>query len=138
MIRGEGEAQPFVFLGPLAPQVVSADEAYARVVKGAGTSLYRDAVDARVIKALETGTGKIINSQDEFRTANGDLPGIDDLKPAQRGADWDTDADGMPNVWETAHNLDPQSPADGATATLSSAGYTNLEVYLAAAAEKPL
>ncbi len=138
VIRGEGEAEPFNFLGPLAAQVLSADEAYARVVKGVGASLYRDAVDARVIKALETGGGKIIDSQDEFRTANGDLPGIDDLKPAQRAADWDADADGMPNAWETVHQLDPQSPADGNATTLSTVGYTNLEVYLAEAAEKPL
>ena len=42
----------------------------------------------------------------------------------------DTDGDGMPDVWERKHGLDPENPADGPAVTLSREGYTNLEVYL--------
>ena len=44
----------------------------------------------------------------------------------------DTDLDGMPDAWETAHNLNPQDPADRNLCTLSAlnAGYTNLEFFL--------
>jgi hypothetical protein len=36
----------------------------------------------------------------------------------------------MPDSWETTNNLNPNDPADGNATTLSSEGYTNLEVYM--------
>ena len=42
----------------------------------------------------------------------------------------DTDGDGIPDVWEAAHGLNPKDVSDGITTTLSKEGYTNLEVYL--------
>jgi hypothetical protein len=36
----------------------------------------------------------------------------------------------MPDAWETANGLNPNSSADGNAFTLSTEGYTNLEVYL--------
>lgn len=42
----------------------------------------------------------------------------------------DTDGDGIPDVWETAHGLNPEEVSDGIATTLSKEGYTNLEVYL--------
>ena len=41
----------------------------------------------------------------------------------------DTDGDGMPDSWEVSHHLDPSKAGSGET-TLSTEGYTNLEVYL--------
>lgn len=35
----------------------------------------------------------------------------------------------MPDIWETAHGLDPNNPADGSVTTPGES-YTNVEVYL--------
>ena len=40
----------------------------------------------------------------------------------------DTDRDGMPDDWETAHGLDPASYGDATMYTLDK-HYTNIEVY---------
>lgn len=46
----------------------------------------------------------------------------------------DTDHDGLPDAWETAHKLNPKDPADrGKTGP---GGYPMLEVYLAELAGK--
>ena len=44
----------------------------------------------------------------------------------------DSDGDGMPDYWETAHGLNPADAPDGKACTLSQlgAGYTNLEYFL--------
>jgi len=42
----------------------------------------------------------------------------------------DTDHDGIPNTWETAHGLNPSDASDGNKTNLSKVGYTNLEMYL--------
>jgi len=41
----------------------------------------------------------------------------------------DTDRDGMPDAWETAHGLDPRNASDG-PADSDNDGYTNLEEFL--------
>jgi hypothetical protein len=60
-------------------------------------------------------------------------PAGDHLLPAYTGgapaAPTDSDHDGMPDAWETARGLDPQTP-DHAGRDLSTAGYDNLEVYI--------
>jgi hypothetical protein len=132
---GEGdqlisEGEPLNFIDGLAARTLPADEAYARVVKSVGASLWRDAIDRRVIDSLTHRTGGLINSQEQFRDSAGKLPGIDDLVEQRRPAGFDVDADGMPDAFETAHQLNPNDPADGAATTLSADGYTNLEVYL--------
>ena len=97
----------------------TADRAYASVLAGAGASRVRDAADARILAGVVDGTGRIINSQT-------DVGGWPDLAP---GAPWtDTDGDGQPDDWETAHGLDP-AVADGA-ADRDGDGYTNLEDWL--------
>jgi hypothetical protein len=110
--------------------VVTAEEAYARIVRSAGASIARDAIDSRIVNSLVHRTGVPIDSQEMYRDSQGVVAGIDDLPEQRRPDDFDTDADGMPNEFETRHGLDPNDPADGKGTTLSDEGYTNLEMYL--------
>ncbi len=107
------------------PSIVaeSADESYERVIAFSGAYPWsRDAVDERIITQVKTGTGKIINSQEE-------AGGYPQLETVTRDADWDSDQDGMPNWWEKQQGLDYHNPDDrNDIDTLS--GYTHLEVYL--------
>lgn len=119
--------EPYV-VTPVTTQ--SAEEAFKLVLANAGCSHPRDAVDARIIDEIRTGTatfgetykggGKgIIDSQ----TAVGGWPELQSRETPQ-----DSDHDGMPDAWEHAEKLNPNDPADGAV--LDVKGFTNLERYL--------
>jgi hypothetical protein len=95
-------------------------EAYEAVLNGAGASLWRDAVDERVVNDVRNGTGGIISSEAEVGGWP-DLPG-GDPRP-------DSDGDGMPDAWEEANGLDASDPSDGAL-DRDGDGYTNLEDWL--------
>jgi pectate lyase len=106
-----------------APPVatVSARDAYTMVLAAVGACKpVRDSVDARIIKDVIEGKGKIINSQK-------DVGGWPDLKSAP--APVDSDHDGMPDQWEIAHGLNPKDASD-AHADPDKDRYTNLEEYL--------
>ena len=79
-----------------------------------------DEVDERIINEARTYTGRIIDSPS-------DVGGY----PAQYTSDVpeDSDNDGMPDKWEIANNLDPNSADDAYEYTLSSY-YQNIEMYL--------
>jgi pectate lyase len=110
-------------VGAVTPE--PADKAYERVLAEAGASVWRDPVDRRVIEGVRTRTGKVINIQSDV----GGWPAL----PAGKAAK-DTDGDGMPDAWEMAHGLDPKK-ADGAALAKDGLGWTNLELYLADAAQ---
>ncbi len=105
-----------------APPVRTTDAALAlrdvMAVVGA-TRPRRDAVDARVVREVESRSGRIIDSQEDV---GGWPPYASGPVPA------DADADGLPDDWERARGLDPADPTDGPRAGRD--GYTNLEVYL--------
>jgi hypothetical protein len=123
------DGAPLRFFGDLDRQAARAEDAYNSVVAGAGASLWRDAVDRRIIDSLKNRTGGLIDSQEEFRDARGRMPGVDDLPERRRPDGFDSDRDGMPDDFEKDKGLDPNDPADGNRAKLSPDGYTNLEVY---------
>jgi hypothetical protein len=105
-----------------APPVRTTDAATAlrEVLAGVGaTRPRRDAVDARVVREVETHTGRVVDSQKEA----GGWPAY-----GSGPAPADGDADGIPDGWERVHGLDPADPADAARAGRD--GYTNLEAYL--------
>jgi hypothetical protein len=107
-------------LGANLPRTQTALEAMELVLARAGASLHRDAVDQRVIRNVREHQGKVIDSQAEV----GGWPALRSLP-----APVDTDHDGMPDVWETAHGLNPKDPSDR-NGMPDGDGYTNLEKYL--------
>jgi hypothetical protein len=119
-----GPAGPaYRLAGPIRFPAVTRDpapRAYEKVLAGAGASLVRDAVDARVVQSVRAGTGGLIDSQKE-------VGGWPDLA---RGSPWkDGDGDGMPDAWERARGLDPADAADG-NADRDRDGFTELEEWL--------
>jgi hypothetical protein len=124
----------------------SADSAYVSVIANAG-ALPRDTVDRRIINEVITGTatGKgttqyyYASSSATTTTLNsyyGVAKGIIDNPIAVGGYPTyetydtivDADLDGMSDAWESTKGLDPTDASD--RNTLSSEGYTALEVYL--------
>lgn len=116
-IRDYKQSKPFE-TGPILPE--DANTAYQRVLQTGGANLpKRDAVDTRIVNDVKQRTGKIIKSQE-------DVGGWPTLNSAP--APTDTDRDGMPDAWETAHGLNPNDPED--RNAVGEGGYTRLEEYL--------
>jgi formylglycine-generating enzyme required for sulfatase activity len=115
---GSTAPQPF----PVPPVTTdSAEIALERVLAGAGALLpQRDSADLRLIQEATTGTGRIIDSQEQL----GGWPTLATAEPAP-----DLDVDGMPDAWEERHALDLKNASDGA-ADADADGYTNVEEFL--------
>ena len=125
----------------------TAAKAYAKVLDYAGSSLNRDDVDARY--ASETRSGKatykgsatsyVKNGQTYSCTPQwGRIDKVSDVNgyteanfgTGSREAGFDSDNDGMPDAWETANGLNPNSSGDANLYTLDEKKmYTNIEVY---------
>jgi hypothetical protein len=113
----------------------TAENAYAKILAYGGASLFRDDVDARYMTEATNGkstykgsvTGKlgqidVVADCDGYTEKN--------FPTGSRAAGFDTDNDGMPDTWETANGLNPNSAADASTYSLDPKGYyTNIEVY---------
>ena len=123
---------------PILPQ--TATEAYSSVLDNVGASLKRDAVDTHVVKDTRNGNATYEGTYKTF-SGNGVIDktkicGIIDSQSDVGGwpvlnstpAPVDTDHDGIPDVWETAHSLNPNDASD--RNTVASDGYTMLEKYL--------
>ena len=119
-VQGYRQAGP-IDIAPVTPD--PAPSAYERVLAEAGASVFRDAVDSRVVEGVRARDGRIIDSQAQ-------VGGWPVLPPGAAAPD--SDDDGMPDAWEKVHGLDP-ARADGA-ADRDGDGWTNLEDYLAQAA----
>lgn len=102
-------------------KTTSALEAFGSVLSTVGASLpHRDSVDARIVNEVRKRGGSIIDSQQQV----GGWPELNSTV-----APTDSDADGIPDLWERRHGLNPHDPADG-SADKDKDGYTNLEEYL--------
>ena len=101
------------------------------VVKWAGASLVRDAVDTRISADVDAGTGAIINDIADVKAKYGKAWPEYGASKEQIAQATDTDRDGMPDAFETQFGLNPSSAADGNVISLDKNGrYTNLEMYL--------
>ena len=113
---------------PVPVTVLSAEEAYARVLAEAGTCQHRDAVELRLVAQLAS-LGKTGAVMDPNTGNESDVGGQPAMTSEKRPAGFDTDGDGMPDTWETAHGLNPNSATDG-NSDYNGDGYTNVEKYL--------
>jgi len=89
----------------------------------------RDSVDTRLINQYQTNTG--ISTLVANESQVGGFPIIASGTPCA-----DADHDGMPDVWETAHGLNPNLYAD-ANQDRNGDGYTNLEEYISGTGVTP-
>nr|WP_315197557.1 polysaccharide lyase [uncultured Flavobacterium sp.] len=126
-------------------KIMKAEEAYEFVLNNVGANIpKRDAVDERIIKQVRTGK---IESKDGLENAIGKeyikrrLPADSYKKgiithpdqvggyPEYKGKAYkDSDADGIPDNWETKYGLNPKDASD-ANKDLNGDGYTNIEKY---------
>ncbi|MBX3735070.1 MAG: hypothetical protein KF715_00145 [Candidatus Didemnitutus sp.] len=132
--------------------LTSAQEAFAYVVAHAGAYLpTRDAVDARVLEQVRTGKipprtispetpklAKFYGYQQKFTdelpryVAAGFVTNPSEVGgyPDYQGTPYvDSDGDGMPDAWETAHGLNPHDASD-ALKDANGDGYTNIEKFI--------
>lgn len=120
----------------------SATTAFNKVLDYAGASLDRDDVDARYAQEAKNGTatytGSVTGKKGRIDLVS-DVNGYteENFGKSGRTEGFDTDNDGMPDLWETANGLNPNDASDAKTYTLDSSKqwYTNLEVYLSSLVE---
>lgn len=119
---------------PGAQAVLSAQNALNHVIQHVGASRSRDAVDQFLIDELRSyGTkGQIITTEDDNGIA-GNVGTVAHGTPPT-----DSDQDGIPDDWETAHGLNPSNASDGMLSSLSAEGYTNVEMYVNQLAGDPV
>ena len=119
--------KPFDIVGGVVAQ--KAKCAFDTVLASAGASHVRDAVDARLVKEVKTGSYTFWGSKGGFKgliDSQSDVGGWPVLKGGEPALD--TDGDGLPDDWELKHKLDPQNGQDAKLKHKS--GYTWLEIYL--------
>ncbi|MES2647033.1 MAG: polysaccharide lyase [Bacteroidota bacterium] len=127
-----------------AMTIIPAKEAFDYVLANSGATLpKRDPVDIRVTEQVRTG--KIVTPENVVLPASNfkhRRMAIDSYKdgiitdisqvggyPEYKGTPYkDTDMDGMPDNYEIKRGLNPKNSNDAATIT--KAGYSNIEVYL--------
>ena len=131
---------------------LDADQAFTNVLRYVGARWWErdydflagntDVIDTpneRLVHEAFTGTGRIEAwADDPYDTSASDGEEWQSLwaqrmdaegnAPYNRVAGWDSDADGMPDDWETAHGLDPDVANNNGD--FDNDGYTDLEEYL--------
>ncbi|HTQ40128.1 MAG TPA: dockerin type I domain-containing protein [Pirellulales bacterium] len=113
---------------------MTAANAYNQLILKNGTGYVgnfwwsRDPIDSRIINNVINGT----NPPQGVAAAAPDPTELSNLlatPTTTRPAGWDTDGDGMPDIWEKSMGLNPNSAAD-ATQDVNGSGYVNLQQYL--------
>lgn len=98
----------------------TAQEAHDLNLQRSGATLpARDPVDARIVTEVRSGTGKVIAKETDHADP---WPAYASLPPLA-----DADRDGLPDLWEGQHALNPNDASDAMQITAS--GYANIEHY---------
>ena len=108
-----------------------AAEAYDLILKNAGAIFpKRDTLDSRIIRNVMSRTGGMIDVQGGYphgtpyeQTVSA-WPVLKSLLAPK-----DSDHDGMPDNWESAHSLNASDPSDASVFSLNKS-FSNIEVYL--------
>ena len=111
--------------------------AYKYVLSDVGaTQPVFDDHDRRIIRETRSGTFTFRGSRTNLPglpDSEADVGGWEDYPTMVRHPNWDSDQDGMPDWWEKAMGLNPESPAGDfseSNADPDRNGYSNLEEYL--------
>lgn len=147
-IKGEEEIRKALkaeapFALDTALQIMTAAESYEYVLNNVGaTKPMRDAVDERVIRSVRTGEATYVKEaqvhtspyvkrrlpDESFKlgiiTDPQQVGGLPEYKGTPRQ---DSDGDGIPDEWESAHGLNPNDAKDAVT--IREDGYMNIEWY---------
>jgi hypothetical protein len=103
--------------------------AYNRVLERVGCVLpgriIRDSIDNKLIDNVKKQVKQRLSNNIELGLGNHGYGTLRSGTPPT-----DTDLDGMPDAWEATHNLNINNASDRNGTTLSTDGYTNLEMYL--------
>tara|TARA_R110000868_G_scaffold119757_1_gene317740 strand:+ start:1594 stop:2925 length:1332 start_codon:yes stop_codon:yes gene_type:complete len=111
---------PIVISGNI--KTSSATEAYKEVLRIAGASIFRDAVDARISNNTKEGSADYKNGIIDSQENIGGWP----LLKSEKG-EMDSDNDGIPDSWEEKNKLNPK--LDDANSNTLDAIYPNIEMY---------
>jgi pectate lyase len=109
-------------LPPLPSQTDALTARDAILLRAGAIVPRRDSADQRAVDDVRTNTGRRCG----VSTPNSTCP-VFPTYPAVAPPP-DRDRDGIPDAWEVAHGLDPNSAADGPV--IGPTGYSNLELYL--------
>jgi len=126
--------QPFF---PSYAKIESAQDAYKSVLSDVGCTMpVFDDHDKRIVKETQTGTYTYVGSVSGKKGLidnEADAGGYENYPQETRPADFDSDADGLPDWWEELTGTNLHSVAgdfSDANADPDKDGYTNLENYL--------
>lgn len=103
----------------------SAEDAYENVLRSAGASHVRDAIDARIVEEVRAGKAQYGKNKVGIIDSQQDVGGWPELTSAP--APVDADRDGMPDTWEQQKKLN--TAVNDASGFDLHEGYTNIEVY---------
>lgn len=113
----------------------SAGNAFKVVLSDVGANQpFQTDREIRIINETKTGTYKYTGSKSGkpgLPDREGDVGGFDNFTTTNRASDWDSDNDGLPNIWEKILGTsNSSSDFSDANADPDKDGYTNLEDYI--------
>ena len=116
------------FAYPAASPSMTAAQAYTHIISNVGATYpKRDQVDSLIVAEVNSrGTqGRYIYRETDMPLINGGIGRV-----LSGTTPLDSDADGMPDAWETARGLNKNSATDATTYSTTNPGYLNIEVYV--------